>query len=247
MNTLANYTEADVRTWLGKRELDKGRSYLRAVSDLFSDGDTLTARVQGTAPKPYVVSLRIHNHPWAGRGLQASCTCPVGSNCKHVAATLLAWLEQRRDPNRPREQVLAWVEAFRLASAPEVKPARSSSATHGLRYVLRFHPETRQYVVSCFKVRLDRNGQIRGDESWSNFERALDAPHPSSMIATSTSCVSSGGTALVVWPTRTPCQWQGAIPNHYCRSCSKAGASISRTWAIRRSCAATDARASSNG
>ncbi|NMG47380.1 helicase SNF [Azoarcus communis] len=176
MNTLANYTEADVRTWLGKRELDKGRSYLRAVSDLFSDGDTLTARVQGTAPKPYVVSLRIHNHPWAGRGLQASCTCPVGSNCKHVAATLLAWLEQRRDPNRPREQVLAWVEAFRLASAPEVKPARSSSAIHGLRYVLRFHPETRQYVVSCFKVRLDRNGQIRGDESWSNFERALDAP-----------------------------------------------------------------------
>lgn len=177
MNVFDTCSESDIRTWLGQRELEKGRHYVRATSELQLEGDTLSARVQGTALHPYKVTIRINAHPWAGRALLSTCSCPVGANCKHAAATLLAWMERRQDPNRPRDQVLAWVEAFREAVAqPAVKPARVPSATHALHYLIRFHAESRQYAVSCFKVRIDRQGQVRGSEAWSNFERALDAP-----------------------------------------------------------------------
>ncbi|MBR0566624.1 DEAD/DEAH box helicase [Azoarcus sp. L1K30] len=177
MTVFDTYSEADIATWLGQRELEKGRAYVRATSDLQLEGELLTAQVQGTVRLPYRVAIRINPHPLAGRTLLSSCSCPVGGSCKHVAATLIAWLNRRRDPNRPREQVLAWVDAFRAASGQSAAvAARNTSTTHGLRYLIRLQPETRRYVVSCFKVRLDRQGQIRSAESWSNFERALDAP-----------------------------------------------------------------------
>ena len=177
MTVFDTYSEADIATWLGQRELEKGRAYQRLTSDLQLEGDLLSARVQGTVRLPYKVAVRLNPHPLAGRMLHSTCSCPVGGACKHVAATLLAWLSRRQDPNRPRDQVLAWIDAFRAAAAsPAEKAARSASTTHGLRYVIRIQAETRQYVLSCFKVRLDRQGEIRSAESWNNFERAIDAP-----------------------------------------------------------------------
>ena len=177
MTVFDTFSEADIITWLGQRELDKGRACLRATSNLQLEGDLLSAQVQGSARQPYRVAIRFNPHPLAARALQSTCSCPVGGSCKHVAATLLAWLNRRQDPNRPREQVLAWVEAFRAAAGVPAAPTeRQASTTHGLRYLVRFDPETRQYALNCFKVRLDRQGQIRSSENWSNYERALDAP-----------------------------------------------------------------------
>jgi superfamily II DNA or RNA helicase len=55
-------------------------------------GATLSGDVQGTQALPYRTRVRFRTDggsPWA----QGDCTCPVGRNCKHVAALLLAELE----------------------------------------------------------------------------------------------------------------------------------------------------------
>jgi hypothetical protein len=49
-------------------------------------------------------------------------------------------LHQRRRPDRPREQVLAWVKGFRQAADALARPPGASasrpSSTHALRYVI---------------------------------------------------------------------------------------------------------------
>lgn len=177
MISLDNYTASDLVNWLGANEVAKGRGYLSAVSALQRNGELLQARVRGTRITPYEVVVQVVGDTERGEGLLSHCSCPVGRACKHVAATLMVWLSQRADPNRPRQQVLAWIEAFRGAATSHEMPGRATtSATHALRYLIRFQPGPQQYGVSCFKVRLDRQGAVRNAESWSNIDRALDIP-----------------------------------------------------------------------
>ncbi|NMF96241.1 DEAD/DEAH box helicase [Aromatoleum toluolicum] len=180
MSILDTCTETDITRWLGAHEVAKGRAYLGAVSDLARDGETLRARVQGTRSRPYQVVVQFAGapHPRSPR-LVSYCSCPVGIDCKHVAATLLRWLTVRAsDPSRPREQILAWIEAFRGITAQQPPATRKPAPTvqHTLLYLIRFHNGYQQYAVTCFKARLGRNGSVRQAESWQNIERALDTP-----------------------------------------------------------------------
>ncbi len=168
-----SYTESDVVAWLGQREVVKGRAYLPAVSALECHNDTLSARVRGTRSTPYTVNIQMYDELRSGRVLSSHCSCQVGGDCKHVAATLLAWLAQRDDERRPRAQVLAWIDTLRGMAAP----ARAKApAAHSLRYLIRNETQGRQYTVTCFKARLDRQGQVREAQAWHNIERALDVP-----------------------------------------------------------------------
>ncbi|GAB2969878.1 DEAD/DEAH box helicase [Frigoribacterium salinisoli] len=84
----------DIIRLVGPRPFGAGRDLARdgRVGELSLDetGDVLTARVQGSAPDPYVT--RVELRPSRGdysRPHESSCSCPIGSACKHVAATLL--------------------------------------------------------------------------------------------------------------------------------------------------------------
>jgi len=84
----------DIIRLVGPRPFGAGRDLAREgrVSAIATDeaGDVLTARVQGSAPEPY--ETRIELRPARGdysRPHESSCSCPIGSACKHVAATLL--------------------------------------------------------------------------------------------------------------------------------------------------------------
>lgn len=178
MSALDQITQKTLVEWLGANEVAKGLGYIARVSQLSSNDFSVSALVKGTARSPYSVYMEVAE----GRGglwrLMSDCTCPVGRNCKHVAAMMLSWLRQRASPERPREQVLAWVEALRGAvSAEGVRDAATSqarSSVHGLVYLLAASPQPA--VVRCFKARFDKQGQVRHTEFWSNFERALEAP-----------------------------------------------------------------------
>jgi hypothetical protein len=52
--------------------------------------DLIEARVQGSGRKPYKQVVQLHHGRDGRLSIMGSCTCPVGFNCKHVAAALLA-------------------------------------------------------------------------------------------------------------------------------------------------------------
>ncbi|CAB3686780.1 RNA polymerase-associated protein RapA [Paraburkholderia phenoliruptrix] len=80
-----------IADWLGDHTVAKARA-VGPVSNVQWHGATLTGDVQGSQPQPYRTRVRFRTDggaPWA----QSDCSCPVGRNCKHVAALLLAELE----------------------------------------------------------------------------------------------------------------------------------------------------------
>lgn len=174
MSALDTYTESDISDWLGQREVDKARPYLDDVSSLERNGGLLLAKVRGTRPAPYRVVVQIRDDNWRGRYVLSQCTCPVGRNCKHAAAAMLAWLAQRQDPNRASPEVLAWIDAFRQSAAPG--KARAKPSLHTLHYVLLYRSHLQQYVVTFYKVRNGQDGSIRAHEPWASLERALASP-----------------------------------------------------------------------
>ena len=101
-----SYDRRLIEEWLGRSVVERGRAYVPLVSHLIWDGgDTLHAKVQGSQRRPYTVSvecLEDENGPW----IAGECSCPVGFDCKHVAAVLLANLEARNHawpPNSPSD------------------------------------------------------------------------------------------------------------------------------------------------
>jgi superfamily II DNA or RNA helicase len=84
-----------IAEWLGDRTVAKARS-VGAVTHVEWQGDTLSGEVQGTQPHPYRTRVRFRadgGSPWA----RSECSCPVGRDCKHVAALLLAELEYHEE------------------------------------------------------------------------------------------------------------------------------------------------------
>ncbi len=66
--------------------------------EINTTGTVISGRVRGTRPRPYqqMISLRPGNH---GVIIHGTCSCPVRTNCKHVAAVLIE-AEQRTTANR---------------------------------------------------------------------------------------------------------------------------------------------------
>ncbi|WP_144137449.1 DEAD/DEAH box helicase [Paraburkholderia sp. BCC1884] len=80
-----------IADWLGDHTVAKARM-VGPVTQVKWHGATLSGDVQGSRPLPYKTRVRFRTDgasPWA----QSDCTCPVGRDCKHVAALLLAELD----------------------------------------------------------------------------------------------------------------------------------------------------------
>ena len=179
MTPLDRFTQDDLIAQLGMETVAKGLGYLSRVSALSAEGGEVSALVKGRQRTPYNVYANVLEE--AGRpALTSTCTCPMGYDCKHVAAMMLVWLHQRGRPERPREQVRAWVEGFRQAARAlgpgGTDTTRTNKTLHALHYVIEPDAYSSDYRVLCYKVRLDQQGQIRQHERWSNIERALQAP-----------------------------------------------------------------------
>ncbi len=97
IDELSEIDLSEVREEVGSRSFDRGRTYARAQRVVAVDWDpsdlTLRGTVVGTAP--YVTTAYLAE---VDRGLVfdgGECTCPVGYDCKHVAAIVIAVAEER--------------------------------------------------------------------------------------------------------------------------------------------------------
>lgn len=90
---LYQLTLEDIRNNCGKTFTARGQQYMRNshVLDIEwqEDSQCLSAKVAGGSAIPYTQTIRAE-----AEFIDGSCSCPVGYNCKHVAAVLLQWMDQ---------------------------------------------------------------------------------------------------------------------------------------------------------
>jgi len=98
------YNLQDINQSIPAAYLERGRNYQRAgrVSGLSvsPDGGLIAGLVQGSVREPYRVIARVASVQ-GGIHIRGDCSCPVGGNCKHVAAVLLQALQQQPAPPAP--------------------------------------------------------------------------------------------------------------------------------------------------
>ena len=150
--TLTTYTEDDVTSWLGAKEVEKGRAYSSQVHELEVDDQRILALVSGSARQPYTSSARLVHHKNGRISLISGCTCPVGVDCKHVAAMLLKAIDERNPVDRVSTGILSWVADLRRVSiAVAKKKTRPASARQQLFYILKSTPDHRHFGIEIRK------------------------------------------------------------------------------------------------
>ncbi|MCU1545977.1 MAG: hypothetical protein JWP30_1077 [Homoserinimonas sp.] len=186
---------------VGEASFSRGRSYARtdAVAEVTWDAysSRLTGIVHGTGASPY--RCRVDLVPTRkGFSLPTSsyCTCPVGSDCKHVAATILASNAKHvMSPQPSTAPVAAGVSqvqpAWQSTVGALLSVGATSEVTHttqmGLQFELRERmPRTRERwrgptaktATSVGEgehrlgvrpvIRNDRGNWVRNNLTWSN-------------------------------------------------------------------------------
>ncbi len=120
---MERYSEQDILAEVGRKAFEAALEYAREgrVLALEEDGEIVFGQVRGTARRPYEQTIEIGEGVRGGFSIAGECTCPVGFNCKHVAAVLLHGLRSTQsfaDPSS--EQRVA-----RLLTAPVQRSATS--------------------------------------------------------------------------------------------------------------------------
>ena len=87
-------TDGAIRPVFAPPTLEAGRIYeLRGrVRNLriAEQGGLIFAETQGTAPDPYLQRIKVGRRRDGSLAINGMCSCPVGRDCKHVAAVLVA-------------------------------------------------------------------------------------------------------------------------------------------------------------
>ena len=127
--------EKDITRRCGHGPADAGRRYYRQarVVEFARDGDTIRSAVKGSERVPYRQTIGLSERR-DGTEIAGRCSCPVGSNCKHVAAALFhaltvasaARAEAAKSPEMRLARLLGTGGA-RPAAAPAGDPALSPS------------------------------------------------------------------------------------------------------------------------
>ncbi len=124
-----NYDENDILLHVGLRALEAGRVYQRQrrVQAFDVVGDRCAATVQGNERRPYTQTIVVSCSSSRKVSIHSDCSCPVGENCKHVAAVLLEGLARTSVPslrqNVPADNRLPQSEK---QTAPELPPSLAS-------------------------------------------------------------------------------------------------------------------------
>lgn len=138
----------DLQKACGEPAVVRGEAYCRAghvqridVVDDRPGSLHLRAQTVGSGMHLYEQDILLHErlHDVAVRG---TCTCPVGSNCKHVAAVCLQWLQDREAaatgdqvPAHRRVPLQSWLEEM----LPDTEVADTEPSDERLIFLLH-HP-----------------------------------------------------------------------------------------------------------
>ncbi|MBF0247383.1 MAG: DEAD/DEAH box helicase [Alphaproteobacteria bacterium] len=172
------YTLNDLIKSIPRTYLDRGRGYHRQgrVSDVafLDEGRTVKGAVRGSGRNVYRQTVRFRERR-DGVEIIGDCTCPVGFNCKHVAAVLLEGLSRPEGrvlhPQHvhARDPVIAdWLRQLEEASKPSLGNDYPPDVAQRLIYVLRAERAvigSLQARLHIYSVRLLKNGGFGANPS----------------------------------------------------------------------------------
>jgi superfamily II DNA or RNA helicase len=162
-----------VRRLLGEQAFARGKSYERQgrVRSLSQEGNLIVSAVQGSAAEPYEQQITLgFGRDRALHRVDGHCDCPVGRNCKHVAAALVALASREAVPPasapaavRLPPAIVAWLAQVRAADAPEAMGEDHGDYPQSVRdrllYVVDVDPAGRP-TITPMKGTLKRGGTI---------------------------------------------------------------------------------------
>ncbi|MEQ8663453.1 MAG: DEAD/DEAH box helicase [Gammaproteobacteria bacterium] len=168
-------TRQDIRAAVGDAAYQRGHGYfqqdrvLRLRVEPAREGCHIEASTAGSGSAVYeqVVDVDFFDTETT---IDGECTCPVGYNCKHVAAVCLAWME--RPANVVSDDALApaafrrWLDAVAAAGAP----ARGRPEGEFIAYLLHVDPDHEGAAAALaiearvVRPRANGNGLTRGRE-----------------------------------------------------------------------------------
>jgi uncharacterized Zn finger protein len=183
-------SEENIRARATAASWQRGVNYFEsgAVFDAVWREGTFTAQVEGSAPEPYLVSVRLDEQ---GNIQEAFCSCPYegSGDCKHIVAALLFFLhrpeEVRARPSlrtllegQSRDQLLALLH-FLVEQHPELIDAIEDFVTSSAEEkppvavdVNRLQAQIRAKIVET--GRYAYNAYARADDYWTPVSEALD-------------------------------------------------------------------------
>jgi superfamily II DNA or RNA helicase len=157
------FDEADIAEAIGAGGLSRGfKVHSRGQvidADFNTEGTVITGRVRGGESKPYRQMITLRRNE-SGVTIHGTCSCPVGVNCKHVAAVLIeARRIARARKNAPEinplaapgengaqraqlsPDMLTWLNGVEAAARAGGGGGYSAEIKQRLIYVLEVRPE----------------------------------------------------------------------------------------------------------
>lgn len=159
------FSEWDVRQVCGRTSFDRGHAYWKARRVLAvrwdAENECVLAQVAGSGANCYEVDIQLLPEELTYR-FDGECSCPVGVNCKHVAAVMLEWLQSYRQqgqatpaaPPRAQDDLALWqqrVAALTRSPSPSAE-AGSGAGRLSLLFILSsqaYLDNTRIDLVAC--------------------------------------------------------------------------------------------------
>jgi superfamily II DNA or RNA helicase len=173
-------TEDDIRRAIPANAVAAGRAYFQQgrVQSLkpATDGSFLRATVRGSTSTPYRLDIALRRSAKGAVGIDGECTCPVGYNCKHVAAALLAYRARAPQPtplqapqpppaattaDRLPHEIETWLRSLAAAQEDESEDYPPTIRKR-LLYVLDRPAGASQLTLALHAIDLNRDGVPTG-------------------------------------------------------------------------------------
>ena len=177
-------TQQDINRHLNRTYIDRGRAYYRQGRvldvDIKKQGQQLISQVRGSGRKTYQVIVNLDGrNSQVLHDIRGHCSCPVGYNCKHVAAVLFSYAnaltpaKSSTTTTKPTEIPLdpnlrTWLKNI-PASQPSAPTTETTANDYQLHYVLSIETTTnnqQHMVVEMYKTR-----RLKSRDAWSKGKR----------------------------------------------------------------------------
>jgi superfamily II DNA or RNA helicase len=174
------HTFEDIRRTVSPAALDKAticqRRRLAVVTEMAPDGTRILGQVQGTERHPYLVSIGLGIGADGRVSIDGSCSCPVGFNCKHVAALLIETMATPEGRTlAPSEPVLSSQTASWLADLERAMALSEDAYPPSIRQRLIYVLSVADAVIGPLQLALElKSVRLLKDDRFSSTVSSYD-------------------------------------------------------------------------